>query len=239
MRISRPLLVLLTALVLSAACAPTQTVPTPTPILTTPNLPPPDPRANPGSLFDAAQNRLLFEDDRARRVGDIVMVRVVENSSGKHTADTNAEKEASYTISADAYFGNGQMRALPFNLPTGGLNGQVGDSPMLNTSSTSKHDATGETGRDADLTATVGARVVRVLPGEILEVEGARQLRINNETQVLVVRGLLRIRDIGPNNAITSDHLANAHIEYYGQGVLADKQKPGWLARILDNVWPF
>jgi flagellar L-ring protein precursor FlgH len=64
-------------------------------------------------------------------------------------------------------------------------------------------------------------------------------VRINNETEILVVRGLLRKRDIGPDNTVESGYLANAQIEVYGQGILADKQKPGWLSRILDNMWPF
>jgi flagellar L-ring protein precursor FlgH len=70
-------------------------------------------------------------------------------------------------------------------------------------------------------------------------VEGARRIRVNNETQFLVVRGLIRQRDISSGNTIPSTSLAEAQIEIYGQGVLADKQKPGWLSRILDNVFPF
>ena len=54
-----------------------------------------------------------------------------------------------------------------------------------------------------------------------------------------MVRGLVRSQDIGPDNAVPSTYLADARIEYYGKGVIADKQRPGWLTRILENVWPF
>jgi flagellar L-ring protein precursor FlgH len=70
-------------------------------------------------------------------------------------------------------------------------------------------------------------------------VEGGREVRVNDETQIVVVRGIIRSRDIGPDNSIASTAMADARIELYGQGVLADKQKPGWLTRILDNMWPF
>ena len=53
------------------------------------------------------------------------------------------------------------------------------------------------------------------------------------------VRGLVRQRDIAANNTVNSSSLAEAQIEVYGEGVLADKQRPGWMTRILDHIWPF
>ena len=106
-------------------------------------------------------------------------------------------------------------------------------------SSTSKFSSTGETKRENTVTATLAARVVSVLPGGVMQIEGAREVKVNNENQILVVRGLIRAKDVQPDNSIESSSIADAHIEYYGQGVLGDKQKPGWLTRLLDNVWPF
>lgn len=217
-----------------AACAPSKKTPTAMPVLTQPVPPPPVSQNNPGSLFDAGQNSLLFEDDRARRVGDIVLVRIVETSSGSHAADTTANRDTSYQAGVTNYFGRTKVGVAGINFP-----GTVGSDPMVGANTTSKISATGETSRESDLTAAVGARVIRVLPDGLLQVEGARQMRINDETQILVVRGLVRSRDIGPDNSISSSQMANAEVEYYGQGVLADKQRPGWMARILDNIWPF
>ncbi|MBU1610573.1 MAG: flagellar basal body L-ring protein FlgH, partial [Proteobacteria bacterium] len=73
----------------------------------------------------------------------------------------------------------------------------------------------------------------------VMQVEGARRIRVNNETQILIVRGLVRQRDIAADNTVNSSSLAEADIEVYGEGVLADKQRPGWMTRILDHVWPF
>ena len=55
----------------------------------------------------------------------------------------------------------------------------------------------------------------------------------------MVVRGTIRSRDVDTDNTILSNQIADASIEYYGRGVLADKQKPGWFTRLMDNVWPF
>ena len=89
------------------------------------------------------------------------------------------------------------------------------------------------------MTATVAARVVNVLPDGLLRIEGARQTKVNNETQYLVVAGLIRSRDVASDNSVLSTQIADAQISYYGEGVIADKQKPGWLTRLLDNIWPF
>jgi flagellar L-ring protein precursor FlgH len=70
-------------------------------------------------------------------------------------------------------------------------------------------------------------------------VEGARQVRVNDDNQIMVVRGLVRPIDVGPDNSLPSSAMAECQIDIYGTGVLQDRQKPGWLSRILDNVWGF
>ena len=86
---------------------------------------------------------------------------------------------------------------------------------------------------------TVAARIVRVLPNNVFEIEGGREVRVNDENQIVVLRGLARGRDIDADNSILSTKIADARIELYGEGILTDKQKPGWLTRIVDNIWPF
>jgi len=221
------------------ACAPAKQMPEPAPVLTPPPSQPQASSDNPGSIFDPGQASLLYEDSRARRVGDIVMVHVVETSKGKHKADTTAGKDSSIQLGVENYFGHGNFNAFPFGIPNMGMSGATGTTPLVKAGSKSGLTATGETKRESNLKAVVGVRVVKVLPNGIMQVEGAREMRINEETQILVVRGLIRPQDIQPDNTITSNYLANAKIEYFGQGVLADKQRPGWLTRILDNIWPF
>jgi len=66
-----------------------------------------------------------------------------------------------------------------------------------------------------------------------------REMKVNNESQFITVTGITRPMDISSDNRIKSTYLADARIEYSGKGILADKQGPGWLMRIVDFVWPF
>lgn len=221
-----------------AACTPARRQPTHVPVLTQPRVEAPPAEENPGSLFEPAEANYLFGDTRARTVGDVVIVNIVETSKATNKADTTSERESSLSMGVENFFGKNDLRAVPIG-PSFGLVGKVGTTPMVKTSSTSTFEGTGETKRESTVTATLAARVVKVLPGGLLQVEGVRETKVNNETQILVVTGLARSKDISPENTISSTHLANARIEYFGEGVLADKQRPGWLTRILDHVWPF
>ena len=216
-----------------AGCAP-KYVEQPMPILTEPVVEEQDPMDNPGSLFDVNRSEFLYDDNRASRVGDIVLVNVAETTDTSIRSETTADKENTVANSVTAMPGTGFLGNIP-------LADQLGAAPGVSIGATQSTEFTGngETTQESSFTATVATRIVRRLPGNLLQVEGARRIRVNAETQFLVVRGLIRQRDIGSNNSISSTSLAEAQIEIYGQGVLADKQRPGWLSRILDNIYPF
>jgi len=131
-------------------------------------------------------------------------------------------------------------RLVNLGLPVLGIDrNELGETPLIKATTGSEFKGDGETKRESAISATVGARVVNVLPNGLMQIEGARETRVNNETQIIVVRGLVRSTDIDPNNTILSTNLADATIEFYGMGILAEKQRPGWLGRMLENVWPF
>jgi len=238
---------------MSAACAPpAQKQPSPMTSLTPPVIQAPSPVNNPGSLFSqAAQPQYLYEDNRARRIGDIVMVNVSEKSNAKNKSKTKSNGKNSQDMQVDNYFNQHSITPVPFNSQikgaTGldaagflGMQGYVGTGvPVVSNSRNNQFDSDGETSRESTVTYTIGCRVVNILPGGVMQVEGARQVRVNDDTQIMVVRGLLRPMDVGPDNTVPSTALAEAQIDMFGTGVLADRQKPGWLSRILDNIWPF
>ena len=93
--------------------------------------------------------------------------------------------------------------------------------------------------REGKLVANITARVVEVMPNGNLALEARKELTINNEKQLLVLTGTVRPNDIDSNNTVLSSKIADAQIYYVGDGVLQDKQSPGWLVRIIDNIWPF
>ncbi|MFP4316532.1 MAG: flagellar basal body L-ring protein FlgH [Desulfovibrionales bacterium] len=239
----RPFLIPIAVLILSG-CSPAQKQVTPVQPLSPPPVVVERPVTSPDSLFNPASADFLFDDNRARRVGDVVLVNIVETSEASNKASTSAEKESSVNLGVDSFFGNKSMYAVPVGQALGvggglGPKGEVGSSPMVKASSESDFEGKGETKRESNVTATIAARVVHAYPNGLLQVEGGREVRVNGETQILVIRGLLRARDIGPDNAVTSNYLADSKIEYYGEGILTDKQRPGWLTRVLDNAWPF
>lgn len=193
---------------------------------------------NPGSLFAASEQDTLFSDSRARRVGDIVVVKLVENTKAQNKAETTANKKNGSNYGVSALFGRPEVGFVPFvNM---GPQGNVAeDSPLLASDSRSSLSGTGKTKRENYVTTSLAARVLRVLPGGLLEIEGAREIRVNEETEYMVVRGMARAKDVDAENSILSTQLADASIQYYGKGVLSDKQKPGWFTRLMDNIWPF
>ena len=220
-------------------CAGKDTQPGPMPPVVPPQqyMEPEEQAANEGSLFNMAQSDGLYADNRARRVGDIVLINVVETAKASSKADTTADKSNTNQYGVTAAFGQSKVGMLG---PAGGpLSGSVGLDPLFASTSSSKLSATGETKRENYVTTTVGARVYQVLPGGVLQVQGAREVRVNEETQYMVVTGLVRSKDIATDNSVLSTQMADTKIEYYGKGVLSDKQRSGWLTRLLDNLWPF
>ncbi len=220
---------LLLCIISLSACTAAEQKPTPIMPVTQPMAyqEPAPTYSNPGSLFNPNDPVDLYADGRARRVGDVILINIVENNYASNEATTNTEKSGGIDLTVDSFFGK---KELP-------LFGAVGGQ-MLGVTSGSNFDGEGSTERSNTITATVAARVVRVYADGLMQVEGARETRVNNETQYIVVRGLVRPRDVSSENTINSTSMADAQIEYYGSGVISDKQKPGWLTRLLDVVWP-
>ena len=224
---------LLTAVILalSVGCNAAKEEPGPMMSMTPPPqaMSPEEQIANPGSMFNDVNSEFLFSDNRARRVGDIVIIKVEEMTKAKNKADTTADKSNDINLGVSAFFGQ-----------SGFLGGDVApNAPILAAKTSSKFDATGETKRENNVLATVAARVINVLPGGVLQVEGSRETRVNDETQHLVVTGLVRARDIEADNSVRSSLMADSKVALFGKGVISDKQSPGWLTRLMDNVWPF
>ena len=89
------------------------------------------------------------------------------------------------------------------------------------------------------MSATISAKVVDLLPNGNLAIEGKRELYINNEKKEILLQGVVRPRDIAYDNSVYSTQVADAKVIYTGIGVIGEKQRPGWLTRAFDIVWPF
>ncbi len=89
------------------------------------------------------------------------------------------------------------------------------------------------------MSATITARVMDVMPNGNLAIEGKREIYVNNEKKEILLQGVVRPKDIAFDNTISSTQIADAKVIYTGIGVVGEKQRPGWGARLFDFVWPF
>jgi flagellar L-ring protein precursor FlgH len=183
-----------------------------------------------GSLWTDTNSR-LFVDLRAKQVGDLVTVRISEKPTGKLSAKTQTSRDS--TIEAGISDFLGYMKALQAKNPN------FDRTSMFDANFKPSFTGQGTNNREGELDAYVTARVEEVLPNGTLRIRGRQEIKVNNETQHITLSGIIRPEDIDTNNEVQSTYVAEAHIEYSGKGVISDKQRPGWLMRALDHVWPF
>ena len=188
-----------------------------------------------GSLWSEASGISLFPDNRARKLGDIVIVRIVEDPEAELNANTKTSRSSGISASKLKFLG--YMKALAEKNPR--LAQNPGEDDLFSASLGMNFDGKGSSDRDGHLKAYISAVVKKVLLNGNLYVVGKREIKVNNETQYITLSGIIRPEDISTANEISSTYVADARITYAGIGPVADKQKPGWLGRIVDYVWPF
>jgi len=148
----------------------------------------------------------------------------VESASASKNATTKTAK----TTALDASW-SGVLQKLSGDLVGSEVKANFGNS----------FDGQGATTRNSTLNAFIGAQVIQVLPNGNLAILGSRQVQVNNENQIINIQGVIRPMDVDSTNQVLSTAIAEAKIELTGQGVVSDKQRVGWLTKILDWVWPF
>jgi flagellar L-ring protein precursor FlgH len=187
-----------------------------------------------GSLWSDSQGLSLYQDRRARRIGDVVVVRIEENPEASLSADTSTSKSSS--LSAKLKF-LGVMKELAEN--NANLAQNPGEDDLISAAFDSGFNGTGSSSRDGEVKAYISAVVVKVFPNGNLFINGKRQISVNNETQYIIIAGVIRPEDISTANEISSTYVADARIMYSGVGDLSNKQQQGWLGKAMDYVWPF
>jgi len=195
-----------------------------------------------GSLYEARSSfNSFFIDTKARQVGDIVTVEISESSKATNSADTKTGRTSSLEAGIDTLFGTEDwyrdevLDRIPTKLPKPDPFG----NPSVKGSMSSDFDGSGTTSRSGDLSAFITCRVTQVLPNGNLKIVGSREVLVNHETQMIILSGVIRPRDIQDDNIIMSTFVSNAKIAYSGSGIVNDRQRPGWLANLINSVWPF
>jgi flagellar L-ring protein precursor FlgH len=176
----------------------------------------------------------MYTDKKARQVGDIVVVRIVEDPQASLNANTNVSRSSG--INAKLKF-LGYMDALAEKNPRLAQNPGVDD--LISSELGSEFNGSGTSDRDGYIKAYVSAVVIKVFPNGNLLINGKREIKVNNEAQYIALSGIVRPEDITSTNEVSSTYVADARIYYSGVGAVADKQKPGWMGKVVDHVWPF
>ena len=182
---------------------------------------------SPGSLWSPTSRLTdLGRDLRASQVDDVVTVVVSESVNAVATGASTSERASSATSTISALAGKKSANNALANLA--GLSGDQ------------KLNGTGTTSRGATLNATLTARVVKVLPGGLLLIEGDKSLQVNSEQQVIGVRGIVRTADISTANTVPSTQIADLELRVNGKGVVGDAvRRPNALYRLLLGLLPF
>ncbi|MDO8299540.1 flagellar basal body L-ring protein FlgH [Lacisediminimonas sp.] len=163
------------------------------------------------NLYQAQQFRSLFADRRAVAAGDMLTVLVYENASATTSAGTSADKTSSTRL---------------------GVQGKNSQS-SVGVDANDSYEGSGRIQRSGKLLAQITVTVQSVDASGSLLVKGQQLIEVNDEKQEIKLEGRIRPNDIGENNTVISSRLADARISYIGEGVLADRQRPGLVTRLM------
>ncbi|RMF68508.1 MAG: flagellar basal body L-ring protein FlgH [Calditrichaeota bacterium] len=168
-----------------------------------------------GQTFDNYKRQSLYTDFKAKTVGDIVTILIVESTSGSQQSNVSSTDKASVKASGSV---------------TGNLTSFL---PILGASSDFESDnsAKGGSAQQDVLTGKMTAVVTHVLPSGNLVLQGKRRLEVNGERYILEVKGVVRQKDISADNVVFSYNVANVEISYKKDGFFNKLGKPGLLAR--------
>jgi len=181
-----------------------------------------------GSLYTGAgPNADLYSDFKARRINDLVTIRIEETTTAENTADSQTNRKSSTALAVPNFFGiENHNPSIPFD-------------KLITANSDQSFKGDGSTKRTGVVSAYLSARVRDVLPNGDLVIEGIKEIKVNNERQLITLFGVVRPRDISPDNVVSSTVIANMMVQVEGKGLLSDSLKPGWLYQILTKIWPF
>jgi flagellar L-ring protein precursor FlgH len=180
------------------------------------------PQKTNGSIYQSGYDISLYQDRVAYHVGDVLTIRLEEQTQGQKRARTRADKKASNKFAINEAFGA--------NLSNG---------TALDTSSDMKFDGNGESNQNNQLTGTISVTVTRVLSNGSLVVQGESWVTINFGREYIQLSGIVRRDDIDPDNTVSSQRVANARITYSGNGQVANTSRGGILTQFFYKFWPY
>jgi len=177
-----------------------------------------------GSIYQENTALRLFEDHRARRVGDILIVVLNEATNASKSVSTSTSKENTVDTSVT----NLLKTASPSTARTLLTN---------NSDTANSFSGTGDSAQKNSMTGTVAVTVEKVLPNGNLLIRGQKRIWINQGEEFIQLTGIVRQTDIATDNSVRSTRIANARIKYSGKGQVANSNVEGWLSKFFNSKW--
>lgn len=198
-------------------------------------LPPVD--AGNGSIYQAGHDIRLFEDSRARRVGDLLTINLVETTSASKQSATELSKSNDTSVANPTILGTTPQFNTPGILP---LASNQNNNLGFGLSSDNEFSGDSSSSQSNSLTGSITVTVAEVLPNGYMVVRGEKVTSLNQGHEYVRISGIVRPTDIRPDNTVPSTQIADAQITYTGSGSTADTNKIGWLARFfISSLFPF
>lgn len=185
----------------------------------------PPPKEN-GTIYQAGHEISLYQDRIARRIGDILTVRLEETTQGEKNAHTKTDKISSINTNA----GNNSNPTL-FGRPFSEL--------IFDTGSELEFDGKGHTNQSNKLQGTISVTVTRVLSNKNLMIQGESWVVINQGREYIRLTGIVRPEDIEANNTISSQRVTNARVTYSGGGQVANSSRGGLMTQLFFKFFPY
>ena len=195
------------------------------------------PAQNTGAIYQAGYSLALFEDLKARRIGDTLTIVLQERTQASKDAKTETTKENDINIANPTLLGTTPQFNVPGIVP---LASNRNNSLETGISSDQEFTGEGKSSQGNSLTGNITVTVADVLPNGNLVIRGEKWLTLNQGDEYIQISGIVRPHDIKPDNTVLSSLVADARITYSGKGMVADSNQMGWLSRFFASViWPF
>ncbi|GIK86627.1 MAG: flagellar basal body L-ring protein FlgH [Burkholderiales bacterium] len=165
----------------------------------------------------------LFEDPRARNVGDTLTVQINEKLNAQKSAQSAADRKG----------------GMSFVVPEIQLGTRSYPGGKIQADSKNAFEGSGDSAANNLFTGTIAVTVIDVLPNGNLLVAGEKQIGINQGSEFVRLSGVVNPRFILAGNIVSSTTIADARLEYRGTGYIDEAQTMGWLSRVFMSVMPF
>ncbi len=191
-----------------------------------------EPQSRGANALWQADARNFFNDQRARRVGDILTVRIDISDRANVSNQSDRRRQSNTTVGVPNLLGleRTAQRAA---------GGAFDPATLIEAEGTSRSQGQGSIAREDRVTLTVAAVVSDILPNGNFVISGRQEVMVNAELRELTVAGVIRPEDVAADNTIRHAQIAEARIHYGGRGQITAVQRPGWGQRVVDAVSPW